>query len=345
MNTRSHTGRVWRAGPWSILLRPRVLLVNLSLSILVCATALLLLTSGRFELSIGDISQILLQQESGHTASHIVLNIRLPRTLTAVFAGAALGISGAIFQSISRNALGSPDIIGFTTGAASGAIAHLIFLEPSTVGVALATITGGLFTAVLVYLLTLRHGRIGSERLVLIGIGTGTTLAALNGLMLVKGDLDSAVMANLWLAGSLNARNWTHALMPLFGVLLLLPLILLSARRLSLIEMGDDLASQLGVSVERTRMLMTLYGVLLAALATAATGPIAFIALAAPQLAIRLTGAQELPVCGAATMGAALLVLADLLTQSIPISLTLPIGRMAAIIGGLYLLWLLSRRR
>lgn len=120
------------------------------------------------------------------------------------------------------------------------------------------------------------------------GIGVGAVLTALNGLLLVKGNIDDALTANLWLSGSLHARNWTHALPVMIGVLVLLPLMKWLARPLMMIGMGDEMAKQLGIRIERVRLVMMLFAVILAALATGAAGPVAFIALAAPQLAARL---------------------------------------------------------
>ncbi len=337
--------RVWRWRKFSLLVQLRAMLTTISLFSLIVIISVVLLTQGKTPIPLSQLVTALFMPDQAGFIAEIIWNIRLPRVLTAVFAGAALGISGAIFQSISRNPLGSPDVIGFTTGAASGAIAWLVFIGPNITGVLIATLAGGLLTALAVYWLTLRQGQIDSYRLVLIGIGVGSTLSALNGLMLVKGNLDNAMLANLWLAGSLNARNWAHALPVMMGILLLSPFIVAFARSLSMTEMGDDLAKQLGVSVESSRKFMTLLGVLLAALATGAVGPIAFIALAAPQLAKRLGRQHQVSVVGSAAMGACLLLCADLVTQQLPGQLVLPIGRMTAIIGGLYLLWLLTRPR
>ncbi|MAP29710.1 MAG: Fe(3+)-siderophore ABC transporter permease [Pseudomonas sp.] len=339
------SARIWRLGSLSVQVRRRVLLVNLLLLVLLGLFGLLGLLSGRLTFTPAQLLELLLAPQQGGVPGRILLHIRLPRVLTALCAGAALGVSGAIFQSLSRNPLGSPDIIGFTTGAASGAIAYLVFVGQQPLGLLLATLAAGLATALLVYLLARRDGQVDSYRLVLIGIGIGSTMAAVNGLLLIKGSLDNAMQANLWLAGSLNARSWMHALPVLGGGLLLIPLVLLGARQLTLLEMGDDLAAQLGVRIERVRGAMTLAGVLLAALATAAVGPLAFIALAAPQLVLRLGRGQGVPVCGAALMGACLLLAADQLAQRMPGALILPIGRMTALLGGLYLLWLLTRQR
>ena len=335
---------VSRLGPFSIEVAPRALLINAVLLLITLVLAASLLMLGRLSLSPTQVIEALQTTEPTAIEERIVWGIRLPRVLTGLFAGAALGVSGAIFQSISRNALGSPDIIGFTTGAATGAIAYIVLLGQNTLGLLMATITSGTLTALVVYLLARHQGRVDSYRLVLIGLGVGATLSALNGLLLVKGSLDSAVQANVWLAGSLNARHWVHALPPLIGLLILLPIALCATRALNLIEMGDDISRQLGVSVDRTRLTMTFCGVVLAALATGSVGPITFIALAAPQLVQRLTGTPGIPLLGAAIMGAALLLSADVITQHLPGQLILPIGRVTAIAGGTYLFWLLTRR-
>lgn len=339
------TGLVWRRGNRSLILHPRRWLVGSLLLAATLAMAMLSLGMGRIELSGQQILDIFMGLERGSLGERVVMDIRLPRVLTAIFVGAALGASGAVFQSISRNALGSPDVIGFTTGAASGAIVQIVLFGQGTLAVALSAMGGGLLCALLVYLLALKDGVVGGYRLVLVGIGVGAILSAFNGLMLVKGNLDNAIMANLWLSGSLNARNWSHVLPVMIGTVLLVPSLMLSVRNLSLLEMGDELARQLGVAVERTRLLAMVQAVLLAALATGAAGPIAFVALAAPQLAARLGATAQLSIFCSAAMGACLLVAADLFIQSLPVHLALPIGRMTGVLGGLYLLWLLGRSK
>ncbi|NNS10142.1 iron chelate uptake ABC transporter family permease subunit [Erwinia sp. JH02] len=339
------SGCVWQWRAFSLRYHPR----NVVVCLLLLAIALLLgcfaMTLGRLPIGVAQVLSALSGRDDDGMTGHVVRNIRLPRVLVALFVGAALGTSGALFQSISRNVLGSPDIIGFTTGAASGAIMQIVLFDASTLEVVLAAMGGGLLTALVVYLLARQGGAVRGYRLILTGIGVGAILSAFNGLLLVKGDLDNSLMANLWLAGTTAGRSWDHAVPVMLGVALLLPPILLGAQRLKMMEMGDDLARQLGIPVERTRLLMLFAGVLLAAVATSATGPIAFIALAAPQLVVQLTRGRGIPVIGAALMGACLLMLADLLIQLLPVGLTVPVGRMTGIIGGLYLLWLLTRSR
>ncbi|TDB59094.1 FecCD family ABC transporter permease [Photorhabdus khanii] len=339
------SGKVWRQGKVSLVFVPRNLMVICAMLLLIMVLALFSMTIGKFNITIEQIITIFWGPGSGSVSEKIIMDIRLPRVLTAIFVGAALGVSGAVFQSISRNALGSPDVIGFTTGAATGAIIQIVLFDNNAVQIAIAAVAGGTLTAAVVYLLSLKSGAIGGYRLILTGIGVGSVLNALNGLLLVKGNLDNAVMANLWLAGSLNARTWVHVFPVLTGVVLLVPLVLFMARKLSIIEMGDDIACQLGIRVERVRFIMIFGAVVLAALATGAAGPIAFVALAAPQLVVRLTRSRNMPVISAALMGACLLLSADLLTQLLPLRAAVPIGLMTGLIGGIYLIWLLTRSR
>lgn len=338
-------GDVWRVGPFSFCYQLSHIIVALVLLLLVCAFATYAMTLGKFNISLLQVVDAILGTGQGDVKDRIVLNIRLPKIMTGIFVGAALGISGAVFQSVSRNALGSPDVIGFTTGAATGAIAQIVLFDQGALEVALAAIIGGILTAIIVYLLAVKSGIVGGYRLILTGIGIGAILSALNSLMLVKGNLDNAMMANLWLAGSLHARTWMHVYPVLIGLMLLLPIVLVLKRGLSMIEMGDDIATQLGVRVERVRLSMIFAAVLLAAFATGAAGPIAFIALAAPQLVSLLRHSRALSIFSSALMGALLVLTADIFIHWLPFEASVPIGMMTGIIGGIYLIWLLTRSR
>ncbi|EGU60329.1 iron-siderophore uptake ABC transporter permease [Vibrio nigripulchritudo ATCC 27043] len=340
-----NNGYVCRVGRFSISYQPLHIFVASVLLLFVFILSAYSMTLGKFNISFMQVVDAIFGIGEGGVKERVILNIRLPKVLTAVFVGAALGLSGAVFQSVSRNALGSPDVIGFTTGAATGAIAQIVLFEQGALEVALAAIIGGILTAVIVYLLAVKAGVVGGYRLILTGIGIGSILSALNGLMLVKGNLDNAIMANLWLAGSLHARTWTHVYPVLIGVLLLLPVMMILKRPLSMIEMGDDIATQLGIRVERVRLSMIFFAVVLAALATGAAGPIAFIALAAPQLVTRLRQSRALSLLSSALMGALLVLMADILIQWLPFQASVPIGRMTGIVGGIYLIWLLTRSR
>lgn len=336
---------ICQLGTWSWIFSLKDIIIAFILFLLMISLAFLALTTGKFPIELSTLIDIVVGQSEGGIKEKIVMDIRLPRLLTAMGVGAALGISGAIFQSISRNVLGSPDVIGFTTGAATGALLQIIIFNGTVVDIAISTLIGGMATALIVYLLSLKNGAMSGYTMILVGIGIGAILHAFNGLLLVKGNIDNAIMANLWLAGSLNARTWQHVYPTFIGLLILVPLIIFYAKSLTLMEMGDDMAQQLGVHVGRVRWVMIFSAVLLASLATASAGPIAFVALAAPQLVIRLSQSGKLPIVGSALMGALLLLSADVLSQNLPINITMPVGLMTGVIGGLYLLWLLTRKQ
>lgn len=337
-------GTVVRLGPLSVRIRMRTVIVTTIIALAALALGIVAMTQGSMQIAAGDVLPRLLDPDSGRDGD-VLRTIRLPRTLAALTAGAALGISGAVFQSVSRNALGSPDVIGLTTGAATGAIAQIVLFGGGPLQVALGALVGGIGTSAIIYVLSLRGGVTGGYRLVLIGLGVGALLGAVNGFLLVRGNIDRAVTANLWLSGSLDSRQWAHVIPVAIGLVVVVPLLWLLVRHATLLEMGDDIARELGVGAERTRVLLIGGAVVLAALATAAVGPIAFIALAAPQIATRLVRDRSLGLASAGAMGAFLLVGADVVTQFVPSDLTLPIGQMTGILGGLYLVWLLTRSK
>ncbi|SFC57093.1 iron complex transport system permease protein [Bosea sp. CRIB-10] len=332
-----------RLGKLSLRWRPRTAITCAGLIAIGFALAIVLLGTGTLAFSSAEVVAALLGRSENPMAERVVWGLRLPRVVTAACVGAALGMAGAIFQSISRNALGSPDMIGFTTGAATGAIVQIILFGAEPLAVSLAAALSCMATAALVFLLALKGRVIGGYRLVLMGIGVGATLTGVNTMLLVASDLDRSISAQIWLAGSLTARSWSHAVPAALGLALIIPVALLYARRLALLEMGDDAASQLGIPVERTRLAMVMTAVGLTALATAATGPIAFIALAGPQLARRLCRSPDVPLLSGAAMGAVLLLAADLVSQRFPSGLNLPIGLTTGLLGGAYLLWRLAR--
>ena len=273
----------------------------------------------------------------------VLLDLRLPRIALGALAGAALAVSGAVFQSLSRNPLGSPDIIGFTTGAASGAVLAIIALGAGPGGAAAGAVIGGVLTALIVYGLTAAGGG-AVRRLVLVGIGISAMLVALNSYLISRARLDAAQSAAVWLVGTLNGRTWTYVQLLGLAVLVLTPPLLALSRRLRMLQMGDDAAQALGVRVGRSRLLLVLLAVAVAAVATAATGPVAFVALAAPQITRRLTGAPDLQLLPSMLTGALLLVLSDLVAQRLLAPAQLPVGVVTGAVGGVYLAWLLGQQ-
>ncbi|QTE31487.1 iron chelate uptake ABC transporter family permease subunit [Pengzhenrongella sicca] len=339
-------GRVYRRGRWSWRWRPRSVVVCAALVALTCALGVVAMTQGTIELTAGEVLAALVGTGVvDQTAERVVLGIRLPRLVTGIFVGACLGMAGAIFQSISRNALGSPDIIGLTAGSATGAIVQIVLFDGGPLAVAAWAVGGGLVCSAAVYLLAMTRRSGGGYRLILVGIGVGAFLAAINALLLTRVGLDQALEAEIWLQGSLAGRRWEHALPVLIAFVLLAPPAAAASRRLDLLELGDDTATQLGVRVERSRLALIVIGVGLTALATAAAGPIAFVALAAPQLVRRLNRAPGAPLLSGAVMGSALLVGADLASRHLPFAWSVPVGLATGVLGGVYLLWLLGTTR
>lgn len=333
-----------RIGTVVLSLHPRTLTVTLALSGAILGLSLLLLNTGTMKIGLSDFIAVLNGQSGDSPAARVLWRIRLPRVLTACLVGFGLGLAGAVFQSVSRNPLGSPDVIGFTTGAATGAIIQIVMIDSNPMRIAAMSMLSGLVTAFIVLLLARKSGRSEGYRLVLVGIGVGATLSGVNTVYLVMGDLDQSIAAQLWLAGSLNTRTWAHVVPAALGLLILAPIVLALSRRLALFELGDDGATALGVPVERTRIVAVLAAVGMTAIATAAAGPISFIALAAPQLSRHLSGTAHIPFFPAGLMGAGLLLSADLLSQRVPLDLSLPVGQMTGLLGGAYLLWVLTRR-
>lgn len=298
------------------------------------------LTIGSAGLGFADLWDAL-RGEASPSTSRILLDWRLPRVLFAALAGLALATSGAVFQSITRNPLGSPDIIGFSTGAYTGALVATLLVSGSALGNSLGALIGGVGTGLAVYLLSYQRG-VSGMRIIVIGIGVSLFLGAFNTWLLTTMALHQAISAASWGAGSLNEVGWSHVAPLTIGVLIALPLILWREADMRLLEMGDDIGKALGVAAERTRVTLLLLAVVLVALVTAAAGPIAFVALAAPQLAMRIAGTPGVRVVPAAATGAFLLTLSDLVARTVLAPAQLPVGVVTLCLGGAYLVWLLA---
>jgi iron complex transport system permease protein len=297
---------------------------------------------GDFPLSVGQVVRAVVG-DGGADAEFIVETLRLPRVLTGALVGAALGMSGAVFQSLVRNPLGSPDIVGFNFGAALGAVIVIVILDGSSAEVAAGAVAGGLVTALLVYLLAWKRG-LAASRLVLVGIGIGYTASAAIDYLITRANIYDVQRAAVWMTGSLNGRTWDHVRTVGYALLVLAPLVVLAQRSLDRLELGDDAAAALGVRVGPAKLFLVLLAVALAALAVAAAGPIAFIAFLSAPIARRLVNCPGACTVPAAFVGAFVAVAADLAARRVLAPTELPVGIMTAIIGAPYLIWLLARR-
>jgi iron complex transport system permease protein len=334
-------GTVVRWRGMSVRYEPRVISVNLALAALLALLAVWSISAGDFPIPFGDVIATLFGQGQGSNP-FIVFGLRLPRLLTGIAVGAAFGISGAIFQSLARNPLASPDIIGFNSGAALGAVTMIIVFGATGLFVALGALAGGLATAVIVYLLSIQGGAMSPLRLVLVGIGVGFAAYAGVEFLMTRSDIFEAAAAQAWLTGSLNARVWLHVVTIGIGLAVLVPAALVVQRSLDRLESGDDMAAALGVKVEQTRLFAAVAGVLLAALAVASAGPLAFVALVSGPVARRLIDASGSSLFTSAMVGAVLVTVADLAGRLLFAPMQLPVGIFTAVIGAPYLLWLLA---
>ncbi|MCL2892925.1 iron-enterobactin ABC transporter permease [Brenneria tiliae] len=319
----------------------RVIGINGILTIASALLVILAISLGTLQLSPFDIWQALNGKGEPGTVT-VVTQWRAPRAVMALLLGAGLGVSGAIFQSIIRNPLGSPDIIGFSSGAYTGALVTIILLNGGYYEIASGAVTGGVITAAAVYLLAWREGIVGF-RLIIVGIAISAILAAFNTWLIITGSLESVMTAALWGTGSLNGVTWAKGQPAVVIIPIGIASALLMGKRLQLLEMGDDSARSLGVNAEASRLWLMLFGVILTAVVTATAGPISFIALAAPQIARRLMRASSVPLFSSAMIGAILLLSADIVAQHAFARVQLPVGAVTVSIGGIYLIWLLIR--
>jgi iron complex transport system permease protein len=312
------------------------------LVLILFASALLSLMLGQVTLSPADLWTGLW---SGTGPGALTLRVlRGPSVVTALGVGAVLGVSGTLFQILLRNPLAAPDVMGFTSGAGLAVI--FAVAAGLAVPMPLLSAIGGLIAAVAVALLSFRRdGTHATITLILVGLGVGFFTAAVGSFMMARLPPQQAAEAQRWLTGSLAARNWTHVWQVLGFGAVLAAVLAVQMRSLSLLELGDDLATGLGLKANRARLQLSATGVLLAAVGVAVAGPVPFVALMAGPLGARATGAKEpaARLVAAAGTGAIITVLADLAARSLVSGLQLPVGVMTGIFGAPYLLWLLSR--
>ncbi|WHX74833.1 iron ABC transporter permease [Bacillus safensis] len=330
--------------------KQRALVVTLVLLCLSAAVVLYSLNTGALKLSPVMVIKTLFG--FGDFQSETVLfDYRLPRIVVTMLAGIGLGIAGGILQSLSRNPLADPGIIGLNAGAAFGLIVFVTYFHalegnPSLL-IPLFTFGGGLLAAAVIVLLAYdRHEGLVPIRLILVGIAVAAGFSALTLYLSLKLDEDTYTFASRWLVGNVWGRDWIHVLALLPWIVCLVPLTLMQTNTLNALTLGDAVASSVGVRVQRKRLLLLTLAVGLASASVSMTGGIGFIGLVAPHLARRLVGSLHqyfLPV--SALLGLLILVSADTIGRSIFAPNAIPAGVVVAFIGAPYFLYLLTKTK
>jgi len=310
-----------------------------SLLALAAATASLLL--GAAGLGIGDVLAALVGQGSPK-AEFVIMRLRLPRVAAAIIAGTALGLGGALFQTTLRNPLASPDILGVTGGASLAAVGSMLLLGLEGPVVSLAAFAGALVVAALMWGLAWRDGLTGI-RFVLVGIGLASIVAGLLGWLITRAELREASEALVWMVGGIASIGWPELATAGVALVVLLVLTVVFSSRMPLLALSDDSARSLGLDATRARVVAIVLGVALVAVATALAGPIAFVALVAAPIARALVGHGSAALAASGIVGAAIVLVADLVAQHAFAGIAVPVGIVTGLIGAPYLLWLIAR--
>jgi iron complex transport system permease protein len=319
----------------------RRLVVGSVLAVAVLAVAALSLTTGDLALTLPQLADAL--RPGGDVYARFVLvELRLPRLLLAACVGAAFALAGALFQSVLRNPLASPDIIGISQGASVGAVVAILALGWSGYAVAGSAFAGALAVAALNLLIGWGNGFSG-YRFVLCGIGLAFVSTSVLSYLLTRHEVREAQSVLVWMAGSVSSADHDAVQQLGLALLVLLPLGLLLARGLELLEMGEDSAATLGVRPGVVRVGALVVGVAAAAAATALAGPVAFVALTAAPIARRLVGDGRVSVLPTVLVGVLIVTLADFVAQHlVPGRVSVPVGIVTGLLGGPYLVWLLA---
>ena len=319
----------------------RVVIVSMVAAAVVVTLFAIALLLGPAALTLAEVIQAVLGR-AGTVVSFVVWELRMPHALAAVVVGACLGASGAVFQSVLRNPLASPDVLGVTASAGTVGVAGVLLLGVSGVVLTGLVAGGAIVAAVLIGALAWHRGLHGM-RLILVGVGFSAFATALTGTVLTRSEIRDVSVAYTWLVGSLSGSSWAVVATSGLSALAVFVVLALQVRSLRGLELDDATARALGLRVQRARVGVLLTAVVLAAIAVGASGPIGFVALMAPQIARRLVGPGSISLVASAAVGAAVVSAADLVAQYAIPGLPFPVGVVTGAIGAPYLAWLLTR--
>lgn len=318
--------------------RRRRICTTLAIAVVVVFFASLML--GRTFYGPAEVLGVILGQDV-EGASFTVGVLRLPRASAAVLVGLCFGLAGATFQTMLRNPLASPDIIGISSGASAAGVIGIVVLGWSAGVVSVMATIAALVTALAIYLLAYKDGVAGT-RLILIGIGVSAMLGSVVSYVISRAAEWDLQVATRWLTGNLNNIGFDRVLPLALVTVLFVPVLLHLARDLEVMRLGDQAASALGVAVERNRVLLIIAAVTLMAFATAAAGPIAFVAFLSGPIAARILGPVGSPVLASGLVGALLVLVADFVGQY-AFGTKFPVGVITGALGAPFLVYLLVR--
>ncbi|TXI09929.1 MAG: Fe(3+)-hydroxamate ABC transporter permease FhuB [Rhizobium sp.] len=273
-----------------------------------------------------------------------LLSFRLPRTLVAATAGAMLAAAGFIMQRLTANPLASPEVLGVSAGGGAGLTAVLFLFSFPSPAVTISAMTGGALLAFLAMMAISARGGFGPERLLLSGVAIGSLCMAMITVVLSRGDLRAYLLLT-WLSGSTNRAGSLEAWTGIVSVMLLLPPLPLLRRWFDVLPLGGDVSRSVGLSAATSRLVLSVFAALLTAVPSFLVGPLSLTGLIAPHLA-RLIGLRSTveQLVASLLLGATLLVLADWLSRIVIFPYEVPVGLFAALIGGPYLIWFLTRK-
>lgn len=323
--------------------RRRAVTVGAALAAALIAVACVALLAGDYPLSPAGVARAMAGAGT-KLDEYIVLQVRMPRLLMGALCGAALGLAGALLQTLLRNPLASPDLLGISGGASVAAVWGSLVLGLAGTAVVALAFAGGLVVAV-VLIVAGRRLSDGGYRLVLAGVGIAFLCAAIVGYLLKRTQVQQAQSAMVWITGSIGATGWGDVLTVAVVLAAAAPALAVCARVLPVLQLGEPLAGGLGARPGAARTAIVAIAVLLAAVTIAFIGPVGFVALCAPPIARTVLGRGAVGLGTSAAIGALILVLADLAGQYAIPGVEVPVGVVTGAVGAPYLLWLLATSR
>jgi iron complex transport system permease protein len=322
--------------------------------VLVMLITYISLTNGIYEITIKQLWQTLIRLQGSENLDIVIFQLRLPRIILAVLIGLGLGVAGAVLQSVLKNGLADPGILGINSGAGAAIVIFMFFLQGMATGsnwlmiliMPIFGLIGGLFASFIILLISREKGRLDPQRLLLTGIAVGSGLGAVTLFLSLKMKAQDFEMATVWLSGSIYSANWIFIISILPWFIICLPIILRRTYMLDLFQLGEESLIGLGVSVEREKLILLLSSIGLVGACVSVAGSISFIGLMAPHIARLIVGNQQkniIPLCG--IVGMVLLVGSDFIAKSVVAPAEIPVGIVIAIIGVPYFVYLLFRAK